>query len=257
MTYRSNRMTEYTQLMSNLENLGLISTKKNFDHINNLVDKQELSFFKALLQLTTSELSYREERAIAKRISRAKFPVAKHFEEFDFEFQPEINKCEIMSFKTLNFLEKAENLIFIGSPGVGKTHLAISAGIVACEYGFRTIFITCHELLLRLRAARKKGNLNVVMRRYSNYELLIIDKIGYLPMAEEDANLLFQLINSRYERHSTIITTNVPLSRWGKILHNPAAAEAILDRLVHHAHIIKIPGKSYRLESIKKEQSKG
>lgn len=255
MTYRSNRMTEYTQLMSNLEDLGLISTKENFDHINNLVDKQKLSFFKALLQLTTNELSYREEQAIAKRISRAKFPVTKGFEEF--EFQPEINKSEIMSFKTLNFLEKAENLIFIGSPGVGKTHLAISAGVVACKYGFRTIFITCHELLLCLRVAQRKGNLNVVIRRYSNYELLIIDEIGYLPMNEADANLLFQLINSRYERHSTIITTNVPLSGWGKILHNPAAAEAILDRLVHHAHIIKIPGKSYRLESIKKEHSKG
>lgn len=193
--------------MSNLEDLGLISTKENFDYINNLVDKQELSFFKALLQLTTS---YCEEQAIAKRISRAKFPVTKRFEEFEFEFQPKINKSEIMSFKTLNFLEKAENLIFIGSPGVDKTHLAISAGIVACEYGFRTIFITCHELLLRLRAAQRKGNLNVVMRRYSNYELLIINEIGYLPINEEDANLLFQLINNRYERHSTIITTNVP-----------------------------------------------
>lgn len=135
---------------------------------------------------------------------------------------------------------------------MGKTHLAIGIGVESCRHGHRTMFINCHELLLQLKAAAERKNLERVMRRYARYELLIIYELGYLPIEAEDANLLFQLINSRYERHSTIVTSNVQLSSWGEVLHNPTAAEAILDRLVHHSRIIRIKGKSYRVTMAQK-----
>lgn len=181
--------------------------------------------------------------ALARTMSRLK-PYDK---EFDFNFQPSINPQSISELTTMSFLDKRENVIFIGSPGVGKTHLAIGLGVKACEQGVRTLFINCHELMLRLQKAQEKQHLERVIRRYERYDLLIIDELGYLPLATDDANLLFQLINGRYERKSTIVTTNMPLSSWGVVLHNLAAAEAILDRLVYHSHIIKIKGKSYRL----------
>lgn len=242
-------MTDYEQLISNLAQLKLNNFSENYQNYSTEVDQQRLSFGEALLKLTESELQYRRDQEIKKRIQQAKFPIVKRIDEFDFNFQPSINKQEILGLKSLGFLNNHQNILLVGSPGVGKTHLAIGLGLIACEHGFKTLFINCHDLLLALRTADSKGTLERQMKRYSNYELLIIDEIGYLPMKPDDANLLFQLVNNRYEQHSTIITTNVPLSGWGEILHNPAAAETILDRLVYKSHIIKIAGKSYRLKS--------
>lgn len=157
---------------------------------------------------------------------------------------------QIDEFAIMSFLDNQENIIFIGSPDVGKTHLSIGLVIEACRQGVRTLFINCHELILRLKAAQEKQHLERVMRRYERYDLLIIDELGYLPISENEAKLLFQLINGRYERKSTIITTNVPLSSWGTVLNSTATAEAILDSLVYHSHVIKIKGKSYRLASV-------
>ena len=148
----------------------------------------------------------------------------------------------------LSFLSRKENIIFIGSPGVGKTHLAIATGVAACEKGKRTLFITCHQLLLRLQKAHQKGALEKALSRYANYDLLIIDEVGYLPIKQDEAYLFFQLINRRYERNSTIITTNLPLSSWGKLFQNSETVAVILDRLVHHSQIFKMKGKSYRMK---------
>jgi DNA replication protein DnaC len=168
--------------------------------------------------------------------------------EFDFDFQPSINKKEILDLKSLGFLEKKENLIFIGSPGVGKTHLVIALGIEACHQGHRTLFISCHELLLRLRTAYEKGTIERVIKRYVRYDVLIIDEIGYLPIQKVEADLFFQLLSLRYEQKTTMVTSNITLSRWGELFQNTEIAAAILDRLVHHAKIFKITGKSYRLK---------
>lgn len=145
-------------------------------------------------------------------------------------------------------MDKQENLVFIGSPGVGKTHLAISIGIEACRQGKRVLFINCHELLCRLRSAYDKGELDRSINRYARYELLIIDEIGYLSIDHDEANLLFQLINARYEQCPTIITSNNDLSGCVEIFQNPTVTAAILDWLVHHVHVVKITGKSYRLK---------
>ena len=242
-------MNQYEQLRSNLSQLNLQNLAENLEYYRKLVNNQEISFTEALLALTQQELKYQNEERIKRSIKRARFPIVKELAEFDFNFQPSVNPKVISEFTTMSFLDTQENIIFLGSPGVGKTHLAIGLGVSACKQGIRTLFINCHELLLRLTKAKEKGHLERVIRRYERYDLLIIDELGYLPIASEDANLLFQLINGRYERKSTIITTNVPLSSWGTVLHNQAAAEAILDRLVYRSHVIKIKGKSYRLAS--------
>ena len=139
-------------------------------------------------------------------------------------------------------------MIFIGNPGVGKTHLVIALGIEACRQGHRTLFISCHELLLRLRAAYEKGTIERVIKRNVRYDVLIIDEIGYLPIQKVEADLFFQLLTLRYEQKTTMVTSNITLSRWGELFQNTEIAAAILDRLVHHAKIFKITGKSYRLK---------
>nr|WP_239415464.1 IS21-like element helper ATPase IstB [Streptococcus sobrinus] len=226
-----------------------IDTQRQASNYSKRVNNQEMSFSEALLAVTKREIDYQKDEEIKRKIKRACFPIVKKLEEFNFDFQPTVNAQQIKEFSTMSFLNNQQNIIFLGSPGVGKTHLAIGLGIAACEQGIRTLFINCHELILRLTKAQEKGHLERVIRRYERYDFLIIDELGYLPIASEVANLLFQLINGRYERKSTIITTNIPLSSWGTILHNSIAAEAILDRLVYHSHVIKIKGKSYRLAS--------
>lgn len=211
------------------------------------MNDQSIPFTEALLELTNQELLYKQSRKVDRALIKARFPKVKRMSDFEFGYQPSINKKQILDLQHLSFLDKQENIIFIGNPGVGKSHLATSIGVAACEQGVRTLFINCHELLLRLQSAYENGTIERVMKRYANYELLIIDEIGYLPIQRQEADLLFQLVNARYERHSTVFTTNSSLSGWGDVFKNPIATAAILDRLVHHSQIFKITGKSYRL----------
>ncbi|MFZ1354948.1 MAG: IS21-like element helper ATPase IstB [Enterococcus aquimarinus] len=249
-------MSDYQQLLHNFEQLGLHRMKEYFPNYLELMNNQSIPFTEAFLELTNQELLYKDEKKIERALKKARFPKIKRMMDFDFGYQPSINKQQVLDLQHLSFLDKQENLLFIGSPGVGKSHLATSIGICACKQGVRTLFINCHELLLRLQSAYENNTIERVMKRYANYDLLIIDEIGYLPIHRQEADLLFQLINARYERHSTIFTTNSPLSNWSEIFRNPTATAAILDRLVHHSQIFKITGKSYRLrdhqESIQK-----
>ena len=242
-------MNQYQQLIQNLTKLNLNTMATAIADYRQQVNDHQISFSEALLELTNKEIAYQQQEDLTRRINQAHFPIIKRLSEFDYSFQPSINRQQIADFATMSFLDNQENIIFIGSPGVGKTHLSIGLGIEACRQEVRTFFINCHELLLRLKTAQEKQHLERVIHRYERYDLLIIDELGYLPIEKKEADLLFQLINGRYERKSTIVTTNVPLSSWGTILHNQAAAEAILDRLVYHSHVIKIKGKSYRLAS--------
>lgn len=240
-------MSNYHQLLSNFDQLGLYRIKEYFSNYLEVVNDQSIPFTEALLELTNQELLYKQSKKVERALIKARFPKVKRMSDFEFGYQPSINKKHVLDLQHLSFLDKEENLIFIGNPGVGKSHLATSIGVAACEQGIRTLFINCHELLLRLQSAYENGTIERVMKRYANYELLIIDEIGYLPIQRQEADLLFQLINARYERHSTIFTTNSSLSGWGNVFKNPIATAAILDRLVHHSQIFKITGKSYRL----------
>jgi DNA replication protein DnaC len=239
----------YQELLSNLEKLNLNHMREYVPNYIDVANKKDISLTEALLELTKKEVEFQNNQKVERIIKRARFPKRTSLEEFDFSFQPSINKKEIVDLKHLAFMEKNENLVFIGSPGVGKTHLAIALGIEACHQDYRTLFISCHELLLRLRSAFEKGTEERVLKRYARYDLLIIDEIGYLPIQKAEADLFFQLMTMRYEKKSTIVTTNIVLSRWGELFQNSEIAAAILDRLVHHVKIFKITGKSYRMKT--------
>lgn len=167
-------------------------------------------------------------------------------EDYDFNFQPSVRKSEIEDYMTLRFMENNENILFIGSSGVGKTHLATAIGIEAAKHRYSVYFITCRELISQLKKAENENRLEQRLKSFTRYKLLLIDEIGYLNLDKEAANLFFQLISLRYESKSTIITTNKNLSKWSEIFCDPVIANAILDRLLHHSHVVNIVGPSYR-----------
>ena len=243
-------MNNYNRLINNLEVLKMDGIIKNLDNIIDRNVKGEIDFVEGLYVLTHFQLEEKKLKEIAWCIQWGAFPSNKSLEEFDFNFQPSINKEMIYSFKTLRFVEKKENILFIGSPGVGKTHLAIAIGIEAAKLKQQVRFIYCNDLILQLKKAFQEGNLERKLAVYSRYKILIIDEVGYLPIDKDSANLLFQLINKRYEKYSTIITTNKPLSKWGELFNDNVLANAILDRLVHHSQIVNITGRSNRTKDI-------
>ena len=171
-------------------------------------------------------------------------------DEFDFDFQPSINKKEVLDLATLRFIEEKKNVLLIGSSGVGKTHIATAIGIEAAKKRVSTYFISCHDLITKLNIAHQENRLKDALKTFNKYKLLIIDEIGYLPVDKNGANLLFQLIAKRYEKSSTIITTNQQFSKWGEIFSDNILANAILDRLLHHSYVFNITGDSYRLKDI-------
>ena len=240
-------MSNYIKLINNLEILKLERIKQNLDKYIELINKKEKDVVESLYELTNLEIELMNEKAIYGCVRTAGFPFIKTFEDFDFSFQPTINKEQILDFKNLRFIENKENIIFVGSPGVGKTHLAISIGITAAQNRDSTYFINCNDLIANLKKANSENRFMNRLKHYSKYKLLIIDEVGFLPIDSEGANMLFQLINKRYENHSTIITTNKPFGKWHEIFGDVTLANAILDRLLHHSHIINISGNSYRL----------
>ena len=195
-------MNQYQRLIDNLTKLNLNNMAASIADYRQKVNDSQISFSEALLELTDKEIAYQRQESLKRRIKRTRFPIVKRLSDFNYQFQPSVNRQQIDEFATMSFLDNQENIIFIGSPGVGKTHLSIGLGV-------RTLFINCHELILRLKAVQEKQHLERVMRRYERYDLLIIDELGYLPISANEAKLLFQLINGRYERKSTIITINV------------------------------------------------
>lgn len=243
-------MTIYTKLEDNLTKLKLTAIK---EYLPSYLEGNDLSLPEILEQLTSKELAYRTQRSAKMSIHVAHFPYAKGLDEFDFDFQPSVDKQRIMNLASMNFISSAKNILFIGSSGVGKTHLATGLGMEACKNHLSTYFVNCHELIERLKLAHQENRLAAILKNYSRYKLLIIDEIGYLPIDDLGSDLFFQLIARRYEKKSTIITTNIPLSEWGETFSNPTIANAILDRLVHHSEIFKITGKSYRMKDYQEQ----
>ncbi|HEY8364669.1 MAG TPA: IS21-like element helper ATPase IstB [Haloplasmataceae bacterium] len=195
-------------------------------------------------------LPFRNERAFKINQSIASLNGDKTIDSFDFEFQPSINKIELLDFVTLRFITNKENIVFIGSSGVGKTHLANAIGIEAIKQRVSTYSIPFARLIDNLILAQKENRLEKPLKLYSKYKLLIIDEIGYLPINQQGANVFFQLVNRKYENSSIILTTNQPFSKWGEIFSNNTIANAILDRILHHSHVINITGPSYRLRNL-------
>ncbi|PEF34001.1 IS21-like element helper ATPase IstB [Bacillus wiedmannii] len=238
----------YQQLTQNLEYLKL---KQMVQHLGEVVDfsiNNQLSFIETLVKLTNYEIDIREQNMIHSMVKVGAFPHRKEIDEFDFDFQPSVNRQQILDFISLRFLEKHENIVFLGPSGVGKTHLATSIGIAAAKKRTSTYFIKCHDLLQNLKRAKIENRLEARLKHYTKYKLLIIDEIGYLPIDPEDAKLFFQLIDMRYEKRSTILTTNINFKSWDEVFQDPKLANAILDRVLHHATVVSIVGHSYRIK---------
>ena len=241
-------MSNYSKLLNNLESLKLTRIRENLDNYVDMINDHKKDFIESLYELTNMEIELLHERQIHNSLQFAAFPFYKTFDDFDFSFQPSLNKDKILDLKNLRFVERKENILFVGTAGVGKTHLSTAIGIEAAKNKISTYFINCNDLISSLKLSQAENRLVKRLKHYARYKVLIIDEIGYLPIDVEGANLLFQLINKRYEKNCTIITTNKSFGKWGELFGDNAIATAILDRLIHHSHLFSINGKSYRMK---------
>jgi len=239
----------YQRLREHLERLKMEAALVELDDVLERGGKEERSTVEVLDDLLERELRYRFERRVSTNFKLAGLPVVKRIEEFDFEAQPQVPRLTVEELETLRFVHEGENVLLLGPCGVGKTHLALGLAVKALEQGHRVYFLSLHDLVTKARLAREKNRLHVLQRVIHRAALFVLDELGFLPLAAEDATFLFEVINKRYHSgKSTIITSNKSFGQWGEIFPDPVLATALLDRLLHHATTINIRGESYRLK---------
>jgi DNA replication protein DnaC len=243
---------QYERLQDQLLRLRLMQSVERLPSLLEDAAKRELSYSDFLEELLSAELTSKQDRNTAIRIRMARFPFEKTLESFDFKFQPSLDPKIVRELATCRYIANAENVLLLGPPGVGKSHLAVALGIKACAAGYRTLFTSAAAMVALLTRAQSENRLEEQLQLLSRSKLLIIDEIGYLPLAPSGANLLFQLIAKRYERGSIILTSNQSLTGWGDVFGDPIIATAILDRLLHHSTMLNVKGESYRLKEKRK-----
>lgn len=241
----------YERIKNNLETLGMKNTLTIIDNYLERAIHEKKNIVDILDHILTEEAKSKKSRAVENQIKMSGFPYKKTLDMFNFDFQPSINREQIMELATMRFVENKENVVFLGTPGVGKTHLAVALGMIAAEHRYSTYYINCHNLITQLNKAHYENRLQERLKNFAKYKVLIIDEIGYLPMDIQGANLFFQLIAKRYERNTTIFTSNKAFSAWNEVFSDITIASAILDRILHHCQVVSIKGESYRLKERK------
>lgn len=245
-------MSVMEQLHTTLMDLGLTEASHALEGHLERAGKEEPSYAQLLLNLLSHELQERKHRNLQTRMKLSRLPFQKGFTGFDFGFQPSIDQKQVRELRTLRFVHEASNVLFLGPPGVGKTHLSVALCIEALESGFSCYFRSAHELVQDLSEAYREGSLTKRLQVYLRPKVLLIDEMGYLPLDRTQATLLFQLVSGRYERGSIILTSNKSYGEWGSVFGDPVLASAILDRLLHHSTTVNIRGESYRLRERRK-----
>jgi DNA replication protein DnaC len=236
------------ELNSLLEKLKLEHLDSQLDAVCEQAAARELDYKSFLREALATEWQGRYQRGIEARLRQSRFPWLKTLEQFDFEFQPSIDKKQLRELAGLSFVERSQNVVLLGPPGVGKTHLAVALGVKAVQSGYSVLFLTLEELMTRLVRAKHENRLERTLQQLVYPKVLILDEIGYLPLSREEASLFFRLVVRRYERASLIVTSNKSFLDWGEVFNDHVLATAILDRLLHHATTLNIKGESYRLK---------
>jgi len=230
-----------------LADLKLPGALEAVDGVLGKADSGSLTAGEAIQELLGAQISLRNNRRLQAAMRSSRLPAVKTLEDFDFSFQPSIKREQIDSLAELGFLERKENVVLLGPPGVGKTHLAIALAITAAQRGRRVYYGTLADLVSSLEQARAAGNLKHRLSVLGAPSLMVVDEIGYLPVSQTGAMLFYQLMSRRYERASTVLTSNKSFEEWGEVLGDEVMAAALIDRVLHHCHVVNIRGNSYRM----------
>jgi DNA replication protein DnaC len=238
------------RLRAMLADLKMPGSLEELDPILQQIDSAKLTAGEAMEALLAAQITLRNNRRLQAAMRSSRLPAIKTIEEFDFSFQPSIRREQIDSLQELGFVERRENVVFLGPPGVGKTHLAIGLAIAAAQSGRRVYYGTLADLIHSLEEAQASGRLQQRLKVLTHPSLLVVDEIGYLPISRTGAMLFFQLMSRRYEHASTVLTSNKSFEEWGEIFGDEVMAAALIDRLLHHCHIVNIRGNSYRVRNL-------